>query len=172
MDILCMLMSNSIIVLYDGKKETIIMILKHINRLQLFAWDIVLSLLMAFIFTVSPHYIETGNASFTGSIIVYFVLYCLAFFIAAALIRFSLKNFDHNITFFQRTLNHKYALLILSAIMLLIWLPVLIILYPGTVINDTWGQFSQFVYTFYSDSTMQTSSTFLHRGGKIILSRT
>ena len=117
-------------------------------------WDIFFSVPLAIMFTVSPSYIASGNFVFTGSAFLRVLLYFIVFFAVASTIRIGLLKLDFNIGFFQKLLNHKHALLILSLIMLLLWLPILIILYPGTVINDTWGQLSQFVYTFYSDSTI------------------
>ncbi len=128
------------------------MISRYFNRFQLSVWDILFSLFLAFMFTVSPQYIATGSAILAVGTILHFILYFLAFLAATAIIRYVLKNLNFNIAFFQRLLNHKHALFILAGIMFLLWLPVMIILYPGTVINDTWGQLSQFVYTFYSDS--------------------
>ena len=123
-----------------------------IKRIQISLWDIIISGLLAIMFTVSPMFINTGRCSFTvreaGMAAFYFTL----FIAGAALIRLFLIKFQYKFIFFEPILNHKHALIILTGIMFLLWLTILIILYPGTVINDTWGQLSQFVYTFYSDN--------------------
>ena len=48
-------------------------------------------------------------------------------------------------------IKSKYPVLILASVMLLIWLPVLIMLYPGTAINDTWNELQQFIRAFRGD---------------------
>lgn len=42
-------------------------------------------------------------------------------------------------------MNSRFAVYKVACIILFCWLPVLIVLYPGTLINDTWGQLSQFI---------------------------
>ena len=44
-----------------------------------------------------------------------------------------------------RIFESKYSLWILALIIFLCWLPVLAALYPGTVINDSWGQLAQMI---------------------------
>lgn len=114
------------------------------------AWDLIFSLVMAFMFTVAPHYIADGSFVFNGSIISHTLIYCAVFLVGFIAFRYILVKLNFEISFFRKILDHKYSLLILALIMFLLWLPILIIFYPGTVINDTWGQLSQFVYTFYS----------------------
>lgn len=126
----------------------------HKHQLRQSAWDIFFSLVLAVMFTVSPQFISTGKCILSLQEVVKIVLYFSVFIFSAALVRTFLVRFDFNISFFQNLLNHKHSILILALIIFLLWLPVLIILYPGTIINDTWGQLSQFVRTFYSDNTI------------------
>jgi len=44
-----------------------------------------------------------------------------------------------------RLVESKYSLLLLMTVILLAWLPSLCALYPGTLINDSWGQLSQVI---------------------------
>ena len=126
------------------------MLINNRKHVYMSAWDLIFSLIMAFMFTVAPHYIADGSFAFSGSIISHTLIYCAAFLVGFVVLRYLLAKLDFEIGFFRKILDHKHSLLILALLMFLIWLPVLIILYPGTVINDTWGQLSQFVYTFYS----------------------
>lgn len=43
----------------------------------------------------------------------------------------------------NRILDSKHSTLYLALIIFLCWLPVLVMLYPGTLANDTWGQLNQ-----------------------------
>ena len=92
------------------------------------AWDLIFSLVMAFMFTVSPHYIAEGSFTFSGSIISRTLIYCAVFLAGFVALRYLLAKLDFEIGFFRKILDHKYSLLILALLMFLIWLPILIIL--------------------------------------------
>ena len=46
--------------------------------------------------------------------------------------------------------------------MLLLWLPLLMALYPGTLINDTWGQLQQFIISIKMGDITQNILTDQH----------
>lgn len=129
--------------------------LKRLYSFQITIFDLIIALLISCMFSISPQYIANGKCAFTGTTVLQILLYFVVFLVVLSIIRLGLEKVDFSINFFQKILNHKHALLILTLLMFLLWIPTLIILYPGTVINDTWGQFSQFVYTFYSGDKIQ-----------------
>ena len=116
--------------------------------------DLIAALILAAMFTVSPQYINTGSFVFNGASLLQGGLYYFGIIAAAMLLRRLLKlpkSAASHFNWFERLLNHRFATLLLALLVLVMWLPSLITLYPGTVINDTWGQLSQYVYTFYLD---------------------
>ena len=137
-----------------NNKSTLVSLLSCLT-----AWDLIISLLLAVMFAISPQYIANGQLVFSGRTALLLFLYFIAFLGCGILARFfmcrSSRDNSRIAQGVQRFLNKKNSLILLSLFMFLLWLPVLIILYPGTAINDTWGQLSQFVYTFYSSDKIQ-----------------
>ena len=43
----------------------------------------------------------------------------------------------------EKLFNSKYSVLLMAAVILMCWMPALVMLYPGTMINDSWGQLEQ-----------------------------
>lgn len=131
------------------------MVKTNIYNSKVSVWDFFFSIILTILFAISPQYIASGSFAFSINILLKIILYLIVFYATAVCIRVILKCWDFNVGFFEKLLVHKYSLIILALIMFILWLPVLISLYPGTSINDTWGQFTQFVYTFYSGDTIQ-----------------
>ena len=131
------------------------MFIKSLHSFYFSPWDILISLILAIMFAVSPQYIADGSVTLTGGCVVHAALFFIVYLSAVMVIRIFLRHSDLNISFFRKLLENRHSLIWLTLIMFLLWVPVLIILYPGTVINDTWGQFSQFIYTFYSGDKIQ-----------------
>ena len=104
------------------------MLTKNRKHVYMSAWDLIFSLVMAFMFTVSPHYIADGSFTFSGSIISHTLIYCAVFLVGFIAFRYLLVKLNFEISFFRKILDHKYSLLILALIMFLLWLPILIIL--------------------------------------------
>ncbi len=49
------------------------------------------------------------------------------------------------VSLFDRIFSSKYRLLIIAGIIFICWLPVVIMMFPGTVVNDTWTQIDRFI---------------------------
>ena len=134
---------------------------KYIQNLTVL--DLIVSTFLAFMFTVAPDFIKTGKHTYTARSMGMAVLLIILFLFLAMFFRLLLSvpagNRKRNgagkaFAAAENLLSYKDALFILAFIMLLFWLPTLISLYPGTAINDTWGQLTQYVYTFYSGSRL------------------
>lgn len=106
---------------------------------------------LAFAFAAAPAYIEEGSFQASPS---YFLMVCLHFigFMATDFgARFLIRRYVNrtltlpSYTALDRLLKKRLAVLLIAAIIFVCWLPSLIPLYPGSVINDTWGQLKQFM---------------------------
>ena len=114
-------------------------------------WSFIYCLPLAFAFAAAPAYIEEGSFQATLSyfltVCLYFIGFMLADYAARALIRrYVGKNLSlqsHSVV--DRLMKKRLSVLLLAVIILLCWLPSLIALYPGSVINDTWGQLKQYL---------------------------
>ena len=117
--------------------------------------DIVLSAFLAMAFTAAPYYIRLGFCMLNLEFVVTSVSLFSAFLICNIGLRLILvgyfttfqKQYRHLVLFekLKNLLDDKNALYKVALIIFLFWLPVLIALYPGTLINDTWGQLQQFI---------------------------
>lgn len=127
--------------------------LQHHNLTKL---DVFISAFLSFTFTAAPQYISSGSFRFSGRAVVEFVLYMIILlFLAAGGRRLLLMGGGEGsrgriLAFAENLLSRRMAVILIALLMFLFWLPVLIALYPGTAINDTWNQLYQFVYAFYS----------------------
>ncbi len=116
--------------------------------------DIFLCMVLAYAFSASPYYIRTGfcplNLEFCISVFFMFIGFMGLNIASRAIIYgyFSICPMRRKLSFSRRIedfLNGRFAVYKITCIILLCWFPVLIALYPGTFINDTWGQLSQFI---------------------------
>ena len=115
--------------------------------------------LISVMITAAPKYIQTGNCSLNLEFFITFLWTFLAicflsqllrtFFIKSALNPKEISN-----TYVNFILNSKYSLLYITLIILIFWLPIIISLYPGTLINDTWGQLNEYL-TFFKHGEIQ-----------------
>lgn len=115
--------------------------------------DIFLCAFLALAFTASSRYIKTGDCEVDGV----YVLSSLLFFTALLGINFLIRKgitcyFEsrmgthHRLSrFCELFFDSKHGLMKTAFLIFLCWLPVLLILYPGTFINDTWGELQQFM---------------------------
>lgn len=122
--------------------------------------DLIITFILAFMFTAAPSYISKGSLVFSTNSAIYAVLYFTLFLaigcVARWLLSVPVKSVSNKIfTAFDNLVNRKNSLSILTLLMFLFWLPTLIVLYPGTAINDTWGQLTQYLYAFYSGNKIQ-----------------
>lgn len=60
----------------------------------------------------------------------------------AKIVNYKSKNKNK---FLEKIFEKKNNLFIIALIIMLCWLPVLIMLYPGTAVNDTWGELQQII---------------------------
>lgn len=127
--------------------------------------DVFVSVVLAYVFSASPYYIRTGSCPLNLEVCISMLLMFLGFLVlnigsrAFLYSYFSLASAEsHNHAIFHKCeniLDGNYAVYKIACIILLCWLPVLIALYPGTIINDTWGQLSQFIRWLGSDGTQK-----------------
>lgn len=121
--------------------------------------DYIICLLMSLAMVAAPNYIENGACDFSFS---YFVTALILFCVLCGINYFTRRLIVRNIispqyigrfhslfNVWNRILQSKYDLLIFFLVIFLTWLPVTIGLYPGTLINDSWGQLTQFIKYFY-----------------------
>ena len=102
---------------------------------------------LALSFSSSVSYINTGECTFVtleycAKVIIYFLIFILLFKVVRILLkRMTGVSEKIRLAAFER----KYSVFIIATIIFLLWLPTFILLFPGTVINDTWGQLGQYM---------------------------
>lgn len=120
----------------------------RVNRIA----DYVMCLILALGLTLAPYYINTGNCAFSFTFfitvcIVFTVLVIITMLIRKILIKNSkIEKYDNSsLLLWKQILDNKYAVFWITLIILICWSPIIISLYPGTLINDTWGQLSEYI---------------------------
>lgn len=130
------------------------------NRIKVIgATDYIFCLLLALAMVAAPNYIESGSCDFSSSylvtvLVVFFVLSVINYFVRRLIVRNIISpvyigEFNGLFNAWNKILHSKHNLWLFFVIILLFWLPIVIALYPGTLINDTWGQLAQFIQYFY-----------------------
>ncbi len=130
------------------------------NRIKVIgATDYIFCLLLALAMVAAPNYIESGSCDFSSSylvtvLVVFFVLSVINYFARRLIVRNIISpvyigEFNGLFNAWNKILHSKHNLWLFFVIILLFWLPIIIALYPGTLINDTWGQLAQFIQYFY-----------------------
>ncbi len=114
--------------------------------------DWLICLFLAAKFSTSPYYIKNGDCDLTLSVcfsfLMHFVFFLLGlYWIKRAMNRDAKEKIKHGLTHADRgwaklLLENRYSVLLIGTVIFLFWLPTLIALYPGTLINDSWGQLS------------------------------
>ena len=116
-------------------------------------FDACLCAFLALAFSSSFNYIHNGDCAIDGV----YLLSAFAFFvfligINAAIRREIVLFYKHNTnessfgkSFCNCFFESKKSLFKTALLIFICWLPVLLVLYPGTFINDTWGQLQQFM---------------------------
>ena len=137
-----------------------------LNHFIISKTDCIFCIILALAFSASPYYIRTGSCSFNLEFVitaVYMFAFFLFFNISARTVLYNYFSAWQNelqngslLSRFRYLLEGKNAIYILGIIMLLFWLPLLIALYPGTLINDTWGQLQQFIMWIKTDGIAQS----------------
>ncbi|MBR1709802.1 MAG: hypothetical protein IJ719_13390 [Clostridia bacterium] len=105
-------------------------------------------LFLALTFAASQYYLIEDYFAFSPAYFGEVLLYYLGFALLDYLLRLGIRTCSQlagKRTWWERRMNGKGAAMLTAGIIFLFWLPSLISLYPGTVINDTWGQMMQYV---------------------------
>ena len=137
-----------------NSKRTGFQIIRDIIRFL--SWvDCVVCLVLAYMFTASPFYLQDEAPTFSSMNIARFLGYLLVFLLLAGVFRYLFSavfprynNTSRQFAKINSFLEGKRAVLYIALIMLAFWMPTLICLYPGTAINDTWGQLQEFMRAF------------------------
>lgn len=119
--------------------------------------DYFLCLFFACAFAAAPYYMENGTCEFNAPFFVSTVVYMIVFLIITYAFRkylqeLYLESRRHDarrkkiVLGFEKMMLSKYSILYVACIIFLCWLPSFIFLYPGTLINDTWGEFQQYIW--------------------------
>lgn len=125
------------------------MIKKHIT-----ATDIILCGILALAFTAAPYYLKTGDCSYSVSYFLSAAVMMMVLLLLTGIIRYFLASSpfvqrddisSKGLKILKRILQHKHPIIITGTIIFICWLPTLLCLYPGTLINDTWGQLRQYI---------------------------
>ena len=139
---------------------------KHAGKTRVLAvCDYVCCAFLALALSASPYYTSQGDCPLSLALVlttlfVFVVLisitFCLRKFLASNF--WQSEKFSNNrvCNFADRLLNCKHPVLAVAAVILACWAIPLIFLYPGTCINDTWGQLHQYM-TFFADGGTNAS---------------
>ena len=123
-----------------------------LNRIDYF-----LCTFLACAFAAAPYYIENGTCEFNMPFWVSTVVYMVAFLIITKAFRKYLQEIylvsnNHGarekrwFLIFEKMMLSKYSILYVAGIIFFCWIPSLIFLYPGSLINDTWGELQQYIW--------------------------
>ena len=112
---------------------------EHVTKL-----DLIISLVSSIIYILSTSYSGTWKLKISVALIINIISYFILFlFLTIILKRVVIKLLNKKDIESKLFDSPKLVTLKLALIMVICWLPILIMLYPGTAINDTWGQFNQ-----------------------------
>ena len=116
--------------------------------------DIIFCLFLGTAFSIYPEYYTKGSCEASPHLVIKSIgLFCIIFIVSIA-IKMLISKInsieDKKDGLISKLFNkenkiYKYRLFILAGIILLLWLPVIISLYPGTLSNDTWNQLNQYI---------------------------
>ena len=134
---------------------------KEVNFKKYFTiLDILICVLLGFIYSFYPEYYTKGFCKVTHLLIGKVVIETIIFLLVTISIRYIIdkanekkrKNENSFFELFNKNNKfYKHRLWIIAIIILLMWTPMIIALYPGTLSNDTWGQLGQFWGMFHGE---------------------
>lgn len=123
--------------------------LKKIVSENVSLFDIIFILIVSICFTLSNDLINDRHLSFSFNLVGKYVVFVLLFTVMTFVFRLILsklsKRDDYNNKIIDKIMGNKKRLFIIAIIIFICWLPVLTMLYPGTCINDTWGQLTSVI---------------------------
>ena len=106
--------------------------------------DIVLSIVVGCIYSISSEYIKNTEIVISIQIVLNCIFTSLGFYVFSILSRIgisSLLKYNNKKSWLFD--NDKFFIYKIGLIILICWIPILCMLYPGTLINDSWGQLQQ-----------------------------
>lgn len=115
--------------------------------------DLFVCLGLAAAFSAALQYLETNtciiNLDYWLTVLVYYAFFLLSLFLARkCLIMWNRGSILHDRSTgsaLYRLFAARYSVLLLTCIITGAWLIPLLFLYPGTLVNDTWGMLQQFI---------------------------
>lgn len=113
--------------------------------------DFICCIILGLAVSLSNSYLKTLKLNFTFGLFLKGIGFASIFLILAIFIRFlmvKLGNFEDK---FEGFYSKKHSLFIITLIILIFWSPILLGMFPGTVINDSWSQLEQYYYQHFSD---------------------
>lgn len=123
--------------------------LKKIVSENISLLDIIFILIVSICFTLSNDLINDRHLSFSLNLLGKYIGFVLLFTVMTFVFRLILsklsKRNDYNNKIIDKIMRNKKRLFIIAIIIFICWLPVLTMLYPGTCINDTWGQLTSVI---------------------------
>lgn len=117
---------------------------KNIFNLNINVIDIVVCFILGFICSCSSKYIENRIFFMDLEIIIKSILVGLELLVTTIIARCIISNNREKFNFKSKLFSDKKGIVFCTIIIFICWLPVLIALYPGTMINDSWGQLKGF----------------------------
>ncbi len=124
-------------------KEKLKNILKNINLL-----DIISILIISSCFALSKDLINDKTLSLSFGLFLRFAGFTTLFFFMFLFFRIALEKLSKSrkkIKIIDKIMCNKKGFLIIATIIFICWLPFLLMLYPGTCINDTWSQLASVI---------------------------
>lgn len=126
---------------------------KIMNLKTLSIIDYIIIAILALAFTAAPYYINSGNCEVTLGYLLTAAVTFVTFLILAYIFRKCLTNYDWDkdksalkvATALEQILSRKNSTIIIAIVICAAWIIPLCFLYPGTFINDTWGELQQFI---------------------------
>lgn len=115
--------------------------------------DYFFCIVLALAFTSAPYYMNTGECHITlGYCLSTLILYIIFLYIVQVsrkyLNKFNIKDTPTSCFighYMENILNNKHSVLLLTLSIFICWIIPLLFLYPGTFINDTWGELQQYI---------------------------
>lgn len=115
--------------------------------------DVFLCGFLAMAFASSMQYLKTGDCLIDGvytvsAIVLFVLLIGINCILRKGIINSYKVNLDTNpvvTDLISKFFDSRWSALKIGLVIFICWLPILIALYPGTFINDTWGQVQQFM---------------------------
>lgn len=121
----------------------------NIIRSNLWWLDIIFCIVLGFAFATSKYYLAEGDCKINILIIAQAIIITICFILLTVLFRWLFTKLSREKLVKERFNKifeiKKYAVLKIAGIIFICWIPILCMLWPGTCINDTWGQLQSII---------------------------